>query len=570
MHDYSSTLCHRDVKSFNFLVDSQLNTKIADLELGGNDIEDPNYLSTAENNYTFGKSTNRNSFRKSSSNLGIGDDSESDFSTNSSGDNFVRPRTSVRSGKSSGKSSIKSRSSKSSGLKRVTRKLFGSVEKDEEFLCTWQAPEVMIGAPHSQSSDIYSLGLVLWEIISGLVPFENTNSQEDVRSLVLSGKRPEIPPCTDSRYVSLIKNCWKADYSGRPSIKSIVSILTMCWESSVHRYLFATSYVCNVKEVRKQYESELDRLSFTNSTHGSGRHPEDYLNRRASLGRTPLSPEAVKAVAYLQNEPRLQTLQALSEAEKCAFVIMTPTSPHLVLWISKNIPKMLGYFYSDLVCGDLNGICGPSTNRFYLRTLMQEGGEGKCGHGLFSFYRRDGSQFITSLHVFPIFAIPEGEGQQDVTLTLDNSFLLNASFEESASPLPSPIPENGYMDAITRSLEAARISTSEGKEFSPLRSSKKIPRSKDDRAALKGAPSEHAQTEMDLNDTSMKIAPVRSAINIPTVKTQPNDSGTPIQHATDSPMELTMDFSHDFLDEKPTTVAYIVLQFNVIQDSRRA
>lgn len=35
LHSYSSSLCHKDIKSFNFLVNHQLNVKIADLESGG-------------------------------------------------------------------------------------------------------------------------------------------------------------------------------------------------------------------------------------------------------------------------------------------------------------------------------------------------------------------------------------------------------------------------------------------------------------------------------------------------------------------------------------------------------
>lgn len=35
LHAYSADLCHRDIKSSNFLVDGQLNAKICDLELGG-------------------------------------------------------------------------------------------------------------------------------------------------------------------------------------------------------------------------------------------------------------------------------------------------------------------------------------------------------------------------------------------------------------------------------------------------------------------------------------------------------------------------------------------------------
>lgn len=510
LHSYSSTLCHRDVKSFNFLVDSQLNAKIADLELGGDDEADPNYLSTTEKQFVFGGGGLRRSPASSSSNLSLGDDTEdvTRLSVSSSGDNMVTQRTSFRSNKSG-----RSRSSRTSGLKRVSRKLFGTQDKDEEFLCTWQAPEVMISAPHTQASDIYSLGLVLWEIISGLVPFENTLMQEDIRTLVLSGKRPAMPPCADSKYVQVIKNCWKADWSGRPDIKSVVSTLTLCWEASMHRYLFATSYVCNLQDIRRHYENQLERSSMATTRFSmSGSHTDDYQSRRStSFGKQPLSAAAAKAAAYLQNEPRLHKLQTLTEIEKSAYIIVTPDAPHLVLWISKYIPKILGYFHNDLVCGDLSCICGPSTNRFFLRTMLQEAGEGKTGHRLITFYRRDGSQFINSLHVFPIFALssPRDSGDSISLRTSggnddnDNGQIGGSINPFLSGPIPSdylspssallsastgggngggrgsygsygsqvsqasPVAGGGYMDAITRSLAVARQTTAEGREYTP-------------------------------------------------------------------------------------------------------
>ncbi len=39
LHSMGSSLVHRDIKSFNFLVDAQLNAKLADLELGSNENE---------------------------------------------------------------------------------------------------------------------------------------------------------------------------------------------------------------------------------------------------------------------------------------------------------------------------------------------------------------------------------------------------------------------------------------------------------------------------------------------------------------------------------------------------
>jgi len=611
LHNYSETLCHRDVKSFNFLVDSQLNAKIADLELGGDDDEDPNYKSTADKHFVFGGAMRR-SPASSNSNLSLGDDLESRFSNTSSGDNMVTQRTSFRSNRSNRSNrSGKSRGSRGSGLKRVSRKLFGFDDKDDEFLCTWQAPEVMISAPHTQASDIYSLGLVFWEIISGLVPFENTPIQDDIRTLVLSGKRPAMPPCADSRYVQLIKNCWKADWSARPDIKSIVSTLTLCWEASVHRYLFATTYVCNLQEFRRHYDNEVDRSSMsTGRFSSSGRGADDYLNRRSSLGKLPLSATAVKVAAYLQNEPRLQKLQQLTEIDKSAFIIVTPDSPNLVLWISKYVPKILGYFHNDLVCGDLACICGPSTNRFFFRTLMQEAGDGKSGHRLITFYRRDGSQFINSLHAFPIYAqdspMPRDSGDSASTLrssvTNHNPFMEEDFAPSSSTPSTptSQLAASGYMDAINRSLAVAKQTTSEGRDYSPHTGKIRDERQND---GVCGNDEHENLLKEDTPEISLNSVDTTcdSETNLQHPETDTSDespgnlnvqtSGELIVNSiiesldktgtSSSPMTTpersrrqrkaqSLDLTDMYESPKdiPTKVAYVILHFNVVQDLR--
>jgi serine/threonine protein kinase len=51
LHNYSAIpgLCHRDIKSYNFLIDDQLNSKIADLELGSFDFKSTSKSKTSEN-----------------------------------------------------------------------------------------------------------------------------------------------------------------------------------------------------------------------------------------------------------------------------------------------------------------------------------------------------------------------------------------------------------------------------------------------------------------------------------------------------------------------------------------
>merc|ERR1712070_748986 len=63
--------------------------------------------------------------------------------------------------------------------------------KAEEFLANWAAPEVIQDGIHQQASDVYSFSLVLWELLTGQIPFANIRYQDDIRYKVLAGERPD-------------------------------------------------------------------------------------------------------------------------------------------------------------------------------------------------------------------------------------------------------------------------------------------------------------------------------------------------------------------------------------------
>ena len=43
----------------------------------------------------------------------------------------------------------------------------------DDFLVNWVAPEALMGEPFSQASDVYSLSLVFYEILTRLIPYED-------------------------------------------------------------------------------------------------------------------------------------------------------------------------------------------------------------------------------------------------------------------------------------------------------------------------------------------------------------------------------------------------------------
>eukprot|EP01094_Clydonella_sp_ATCC50884_P010174 TRINITY_DN1974_c0_g3_i4.p1 TRINITY_DN1974_c0_g3~~TRINITY_DN1974_c0_g3_i4.p1 ORF type:complete len:483 (-),score=174.14 TRINITY_DN1974_c0_g3_i4:1872-3320(-) len=90
----------------------------------------------------------------------------------------------------------------------------------------WMAPEVLAGKSFNEKADIYSFGIVLWEILTRKEPFEEFESFEEFRAAVcMHHIRPPIPPNTLPRLASLIEACWQPDPQHRPTFDQIVAQL---------------------------------------------------------------------------------------------------------------------------------------------------------------------------------------------------------------------------------------------------------------------------------------------------------------------------------------------------------
>src|SRR4051794_10559344 len=76
----------------------------------------------------------------------------------------------------------------------------------------------------NKKSDIYSLGVLLWEITSGYPPF----SKIPVHTLtykISSGFREQPIINTPSAYVNLYQKCWNDDPNLRPTIDDVFDVL---------------------------------------------------------------------------------------------------------------------------------------------------------------------------------------------------------------------------------------------------------------------------------------------------------------------------------------------------------
>ena len=96
------------------------------------------------------------------------------------------------------------------------------------------APEVLRNdKQYTEKCDVYSFGIILYEVIFELVPYHDQNGSLtgflNVCMKVLNGTRPEIPIITlsntEQECVQLMKQCWDDVPDHRPSLDTIFTKL---------------------------------------------------------------------------------------------------------------------------------------------------------------------------------------------------------------------------------------------------------------------------------------------------------------------------------------------------------
>ena len=92
----------------------------------------------------------------------------------------------------------------------------------------WMAPEVVAGQRYDAKADVYSFGIVMWEISSRDEPWKEVHGKfllDELLQKILAGERPLVGPDWPGVYVKVMRQCWSTDPIDKPTFTEMVQWL---------------------------------------------------------------------------------------------------------------------------------------------------------------------------------------------------------------------------------------------------------------------------------------------------------------------------------------------------------
>ncbi|GBB91409.1 hypothetical protein RclHR1_01870004 [Rhizophagus clarus] len=109
------------------------------------------------------------------------------------------------------------------------------------------APEIFNGYEKTQASDIYSFGMLMMMLLSGLRPFHDRSHDSQLIEDIKRGLKPYYSNKTPQVYLQLMTRCWDNNPNARPSAMEL--------HKTISGWLYALCYDIQVNELSEQFDT---------------------------------------------------------------------------------------------------------------------------------------------------------------------------------------------------------------------------------------------------------------------------------------------------------------------------
>jgi serine/threonine protein kinase len=119
------------------------------------------------------------------------------------------------------------------GLSRETVEDVYEVTKGGKIPVRWTAPEAIAYRKFTTSSDVWSFGVLLWEVMSYCQqPYDDWDNQTVLTKLDAGHRLQKPKDCPETVYKCMLE-CWNADRNKRPSFGQVVKILEILLDGNL-------------------------------------------------------------------------------------------------------------------------------------------------------------------------------------------------------------------------------------------------------------------------------------------------------------------------------------------------
>ncbi|RHZ60315.1 hypothetical protein Glove_355g54 [Diversispora epigaea] len=108
------------------------------------------------------------------------------------------------------------------GLSKLIIRDVKNPEKRQIFgVLPYIAPEVLSGEEYTKAADVYSFGIIAYEMVTGFAPYYDIPHDRDLARQICNGLRPKIPFHFPKLITRIIMRCWDARVTHRPTFSEL-------------------------------------------------------------------------------------------------------------------------------------------------------------------------------------------------------------------------------------------------------------------------------------------------------------------------------------------------------------